>query len=55
MLGCDGVLVIREIVDCGFGDVLVFMSFDEDDFVLGVIRVGVVGFLFKMVDVFMLV
>lgn len=50
MPGRDGVSATREIVQRGWGDVLVLTSFDEDELVLGAIRAGAVGFLLKTVD-----
>ncbi|MGS0562000.1 response regulator [Microbacterium aurugineum] len=50
MPGRDGISATREIVERGFGDVLVLTSFDEDELVTGAIRAGAVGFLLKTVD-----
>ncbi|TCJ28399.1 response regulator transcription factor [Microbacterium sp. PI-1] len=50
MPGRDGISATREIVERGFGDVLVLTSFDEDELVFGAIRAGAVGFLLKTVD-----
>ncbi|WP_226533449.1 response regulator [Microbacterium paraoxydans] len=50
MPGRDGISATREIVERGFGDVLVLTSFDEDELVIGAIRAGAVGFLLKTVD-----
>ncbi|WP_217176979.1 response regulator transcription factor [Streptomyces sp. AC495_CC817] len=50
MPGRDGVSATREIVEQGYGDVLVLTSFDEDELVFGAIGAGAAGFLLKTVD-----
>ncbi|WP_309104390.1 response regulator transcription factor [Microbacterium sp.] len=50
MPGRDGVSATREIVERGYGEVLVLTSFDEDELVFGAIRAGAAGFLLKTAD-----
>ncbi len=50
MPGRDGVSATREIVEQGYGEVLVLTSFDEDELVFGAIRAGAAGFLLKTAD-----
>ncbi len=46
----DGVQATREIIQEGFGRVLILTTFDTEDYVLDAIRAGAAGYLLKDVD-----
>lgn len=48
--GMDGVQATRQIVDAGYGKVLILTTFDTEDYVLDGIRFGAAGYLLKDVD-----
>lgn len=50
MPGVDGIAATEAIVAEGLADVLVLTTFDLDEYVLGALRAGAVGFLLKSTD-----
>ena len=50
MPGTDGIEATRAITSAGLADVLIFTTFDIDEYVFGALRAGAAGFLLKSVE-----
>lgn len=50
MPGTDGITATRQVVSEGLAQVLVLTTYDLDEYVLGALRAGAVGFLLKTIE-----